>query len=125
MHGGLHWVEIDLLRGGVRPEMSVSVPQADYCSYVAQATPTGWNHLVYAWTLREPLRILPIPLLGDDQAKLDLAACFNAAYERIAAEDEVDYGTAPPAPALRKTDSDWMAQLLRARGLRKSKRKQK
>src|SRR5262245_33593820 len=47
LHGGLHWVEIDLLRGGVRPEIPVPPPEAtDYLSYVAQATPTGWHHLV-------------------------------------------------------------------------------
>lgn len=27
-----------------------------------QATPTGWNHPVYAWGLREPLPVLPILL---------------------------------------------------------------
>src|SRR4051794_38425520 len=53
LHGGLHWVEIDLLRGGERPRLPVPMPAAaNYLSYVAQATPTGWNHLVYAWALR-------------------------------------------------------------------------
>src|SRR5262249_29764067 len=28
LHGGLHWVEIDLLRGGERPPMSVTPPDA-------------------------------------------------------------------------------------------------
>src|SRR5579862_2167673 len=85
LHGGLHWVEIDLLRGGVRPPIPIPVPaSADYLSYVAQATPTGWNHLLYAWGLREPLPMLPIPLLGADQAKLELSACFAIAYDRIA-----------------------------------------
>ena len=93
LHGGLHWVEIDLLRGGVRPPIPVPVPaSADYLSYVAQATPTGWNHLLYAWALRDPLPVLPIPLLGEDQAQLDLGGCFAVAYDRIAADDEVDYG---------------------------------
>jgi hypothetical protein len=91
LHGGLHWVEIDLLRGGARPWIPVAAPEsADYLSYVAQATPRGWNHLVYAWTLRDPLSILPIPLLGADQAHLDLGTCFTTAYDRIAADDEVD-----------------------------------
>src|SRR5207247_8115249 len=50
LHGGLHWVEIDLLRSGERPPMPVAVPKSvDYLSYVAQATPTGWNHLIYTW----------------------------------------------------------------------------
>jgi Protein of unknown function (DUF4058) len=123
LHGGLHWVEVDMLRGGVRPPIPVPVPEsADYLSYVAQATPTGWNHLVYAWTLRDSLPMLPIPLLGMDQARLDLGACFTVAYERIAADDEVDYGSEPPPPALSKSGAAWLGQLLRERGLRKKRR---
>jgi hypothetical protein len=124
LHGGLHWIEIDLLRGGVRPPLPVPVPEStDYLSYVAQATPTGWSHLVYAWTLREPLPTLPIPLLGADQAQLDLGRCFAVAYDRIAADDEVDYGAGPPPPPLPKSEMTWIAQLLRERGLRKRKRR--
>jgi hypothetical protein len=120
LHGGLHWVEIDLLRGGARPAIPVPVPaSADYWTYVAQATPTGWNHLLYAWALRDPLPVLPIPLLGADQAQLDLGACFAVAYDRIAADDEVDYNAEPPPPPLRKSDTTWIGQLLRDRGLRK------
>jgi hypothetical protein len=124
LHGGLHWIEIDLLRGGARPPIPVPLPDAaDYLCYVAQATPTGWNHLVYAWTLREPLPALPIPLLGDDQAQLDLGACFAAAYERIAADDEVNYAGKPPPPLLRKSDAKWLDQLLRTQGFRADKRR--
>jgi hypothetical protein len=119
LHGGLHWVEIDLLRGGVRPPIPVPLARpATYLCYVAEATPTGWNHLVYAWALRDPLPVLPIPLLGEDRAQLDLGACLAAAYDRIAADDEVDYGTAPPAPPLGRGDRTWMGRLLRERGLR-------
>jgi hypothetical protein len=113
LHGGLHWVEIDLLRGGARPPIPVPVPDsADYLSYVAQATPTGWNHLIYAWALRDPLPVLPIPLLGEDRAQLDLGACFRVAYDRIAADDEVDYRAEPPAPPCPKSDAAWMRQVL-------------
>jgi hypothetical protein len=62
--------------------------------------------------------VLPIPLLGADQARLDLGRCFAVAYDRIAADDEVDYGAAPPTPRLRRTDAVWMGRLLRERGLR-------
>jgi hypothetical protein len=124
LHGGLHWVEIDLLRGGIRPPLVVPVPaSADYLTYVAQATPTGWNHLLYAWTIREPLPVLPIPLLGGDQAQLDLGTCLAAAYDRIAADDEVDYGAEPPPPTLRRQDTIWMSRLLQARGLRRPRRR--
>lgn len=124
LHGGLHWVEIDLLRGGARPPLPVALPEtADYLCYVAQATPTGWNHLVYAWALRERLPALPLPLLGEDRAQLDLGACFATAYERIAADDEVNYAGKPPPPPLRKSDALWLDQLLGAQGLRKKKRR--
>jgi hypothetical protein len=120
LHGGLHWVEIDLLRGGARPSIPVPLPRsANYLSYVAQATPTGWNHLLYTWSLRDPLPVLPIPLLGEDQVRLDLGKCLAAAYDRIAADDEVDYGSRAPPPPLSRSDTAWMGQLLRQRGLRK------
>jgi hypothetical protein len=120
----LHWVEIDLLRGGARPRIPVPLPKSpDYLSYVAQATPTGWNHLVYAWALSDPLPVLPIPLLGNDQAQLDLGACFAAAYDQIAADDDVDYGAEPPPPSLRKKEAAWVGRLLRDRGLRTKKRR--
>jgi hypothetical protein len=123
LHGGLHWVEIDLLRGGARPPMPVPPPEsANYLCYVGQATPTGWNHLVYAWTLREPLPVLPIPLLGADQARLDLGSCFAVAYDRIAADDEVNYRAEPPPPPVGRGHAAWVGRLLRERGLRRSRR---
>ena len=121
LHGGLHWIEIDLLRGGQRPPLAVELPEpADYLAYVAQATPTGWNHLAYGWGLRDPLPSLPIPLLGSDRVLLDLGACFHAAYDRIAADDEADYAELPPPPSLRPDDLVWAEALLRQRGLRPS-----
>jgi hypothetical protein len=126
LHGGLHWVEIDLLRGGERPPIPVPLPgSADYLCYVAQVTERGWNHLLYAWALREPLPVLPIPLLGEDQAQLDLGECLTVAYERIAAEDEIDYGADPPPPPLTRSDETWTEKLLRDRGLRKKPRRGK
>lgn len=119
LHGGLHWIEIDLLRGGQRPPLAVALPRpADYLAYVAQATPTGWNHLVYAWGLREPLPRLPIPLLGADRVLLDLGACFQTAYDRIAADDEADYAGPPPPPPLKPEDHAWLEELLRQHRLR-------
>lgn len=124
LHGGLHWVEIDLLRGGVQPPIPIPLPAGtDYLSYVAQATPTGWNHLIYSWALHDPLPLLPIPLLGADQAQLDLGRCFTAAYDRIAADDEVDYTAAPPPPPLGKGQATWASRLLHERGLRKRRRR--
>jgi Protein of unknown function (DUF4058) len=57
------------------------------------------------------------------ERQLDLGACFAAAYDRIAADDEVDYRAEPPPPPLGKSATMWMNQLLRAAGLRKQRRR--
>jgi len=119
LHGGLHWVEIDLLRSGQRPSVPVSLPHPfDFLAYIAQATPTGWKHHAYGWGLRDPLPVLPIPLLGNDQAQLDLGTCFRVAYDRTAAQLEADYSTVPPPPPLRAGDAAWADALLREKGRR-------
>lgn len=120
LHGGLHWVEIDLLRGGQRPPLSVTLPRpVDYLAYVAQATPSGWHHLAYGWNLCDPLPPLPIPLLGNDQAVLDLGACLRVAYDSIGAEIEAGYDADPPPPPLRDEDREWVDRILRDLGLRR------
>lgn len=119
LHGGLHWVEIDLLRSGQRPPIPVSLPNStEYQTYIAQARADGWRHHVFAWKLGEPFPLLPIPLLGADQVRLDLGVCFQAAYDRIAADDEVDYREAPPPPERGPASQIWLDGLLHDQGLR-------
>jgi hypothetical protein len=119
LHGGLHWIEIDLLRGGERPPIPCPLPAvAEYLAYVAQVIPTGWNHLVYTWGVRQRLPALPIPLLNGDQASLDLEACFQSAYDRVAADDEADYLGSPPPPSFGTEDRRWIDGILRQAGLR-------
>jgi hypothetical protein len=117
---GLHWIEIDLLRGGARMPLKEPLPEGvDYLASVAQATPTGWKHGVYTWRLREPLPPVPVPLLGSDLAQLDLAPCFREAYDWMAAGVKVRYASPPPPPPLRPEDDAWVDGVLRAAGLRR------
>lgn len=119
LHGGLHWVEIDLLRGGTRPAIPVVVPPAaDYLAYVAQATDTGWKHYLYPWRLTDALPVLAIPLLSQDRAVIDLEASFRQAYDRITGDDEAEYSSDPPPPTIRDEDQAWLVQQLRAAGYR-------
>jgi hypothetical protein len=119
MHGGLHWVEIDLLRGGTRPEMPIDIPaQTDYLAYFVQTTDTGRRHCLYPWRLTDCFPMLPIPLLGEDRAAIDLGASFRWAYDRIAADDEAEYTTSPPPPPIRQELQEWLDQCLRLAGRR-------
>ncbi len=119
LDSGLHWVEIDLLRGGQRPPLGVELPrQVDYLVYVAQVTAARWNHLVYGWGLRDPLPLLPIPLLGPDQVSLDLGACWRQAYDSTAAHTEANYAGPPCPPPLRSDDLAWAEALLGQHRLR-------
>lgn len=118
LHGGLHWVEIDLLRAGERPEIPGLDSSSTYSAYIAKATPSGWEHQHYGWSLDDPLPRLPIPLLEADFAIFDLQGCFSVAYDRIAADDEADYANDPPPPPLSPEDSRWVDELLNESGLR-------
>ncbi len=119
LHGGLHWVEIDLLRAGQHPPMPLQLPERMiYLVYIAQATPTDRHHLAYGWALEDHIPFIPIPLLGNDRAELDLAACFQHAYDAVAAGEEVDYTADPPPPRLNAEDQAWADRLLRDKGMR-------
>jgi hypothetical protein len=116
LRSGLHWIEIDLLRAGDRPFVPAQPPTpATYECYVAQATSTGWNHLVYGWGLRDPLPRIPLPLLGDDQAVIDVKRCFDTVYDAIAADDEAGYDGDPPPPPLSDADQAWVKSVLATR----------
>ena len=59
---------------------------------------------VYAWTLRDPLPRIPIPLLAlDPDVVLDLGAVFATAYERGRYVRLIDY--AAPLTLVRPTET--------------------
>lgn len=118
LHGGMNWVEIDLLRGGNRPEVPLEHPATAYSCYIVRATPSGWEHQVFDWGIRDRLPVLPIPLLGTDRVVLDLQHCFTAAYDACAADTEADYTKDPPSPPVIDEDKAWIDQTLLNRGWR-------
>src|SRR5262245_54457973 len=61
----IHLVEIDLLIGGRRPPMARPLPPGDCYAFVAREGRRP-DCEVYAWTIRNPLPILPVPLLPPD-----------------------------------------------------------
>lgn len=75
-------VEIDLLLGGRRLPMDGPLPPGD--AYVLVSRSARYPDCeVYAWSIREPLPTIPIPLDGDDpDVALDLAIIPPILYQR-------------------------------------------
>lgn len=106
-----HLVEIDLLRVGARLPTVEPLPYADYYVFVCRARQRP-SVEVYAWSLRDPMPSIPIPLLKEDpDVSVDLQETFNELYDRTGYDYSLDYA-APPLPALSKTDERWARQFL-------------
>ncbi len=91
----IHLIEIDLLLGGRRLPMGKALPPGDYYAFVSRAQRRPHSE-VYAWTVRAPLPVIPIPLSKPDpDVMIELAAVFTTAYDRGRYGRLVDYGSTP------------------------------
>lgn len=105
---GVHILEIDLLRRGVRPLANhPSLPLADYmCSLTRSRAPA-----IEVWPvrLREPLPTLPVPLRAPDpDVSLDLQERLRTVYDEAAYELSIDYARDPPPPPLGEEERRWI-----------------
>jgi hypothetical protein len=110
-------VEIDLLRGQRMVRLPKKVGSPEYLVHVSKKglRPRG---LLYPIRLTQRLPIIPIPLkAGDPDARLDLQAVLDAAYDRVGYDLEIDYRR-EPRPRLKAELAAWADQLLRSKGLR-------
>jgi hypothetical protein len=113
----VHWVEIDLLRGG---DPSVTRPPLRPCDYRVLGSRAGDRLRAKYWpvSVRQALPTIGIPLRGrDPDVPLDLNAVLRAAYDHGAYDLSVDYHKEPDPP-LSAEDAAWADALLRERGLR-------
>src|SRR5262249_12666047 len=109
MRSCVHFVEIDLRRGGERPRPPV-LPPCDY--YVLLRREEEHPRLgVWPLGLRYRLPVIPIPLTAPDpDVLLDLQAILDRVY------DAADYGKyiygETPQPVLSEEDLAWARQFL-------------
>lgn len=105
----VHFVEIDLLRGGPRLPLE-DLPDCDYCVVVSRAED---RPQVGIWPLRirERLPVIPIPLRApDDDVRMDLQEALNHVYDAAGYEDYIYTGA--PQPPLHPDDAAWARQFL-------------
>jgi hypothetical protein len=109
----VHWVEIDLLRGGVPSVTDPPLRPSDYRILVSRADQRTRTRF-WPVSVRQPLPVIRIPLRGKDpEAPLDLGAVFRAGYDRAAYDASVDYRK-EPQPPLTGDDARWARELLRS-----------
>lgn len=106
-----HIIEIDLLRGGTRLPMIEPLPSGDFFAFIGR-----WQRRpkvdVFAWTLRDCLPKIPIPLKeGDDDVWLDLQEALNRTYDRGGYDYALDYGQ-EPSPPLTPDARTWARSLV-------------
>jgi hypothetical protein len=105
----IHLVELDLLIGGRRLPMARPLPPAHYYALIARKE-QRYNAQVYAWTIRQLLPAIPIPLKAPDaDLVFDLAAVFALAFERGRYARDLPYQRPPPVPLARE-DKAWAAK---------------
>jgi hypothetical protein len=108
----VNMVEIDLLLGGERLEMVEPLSAGDFYAFVTR--PQRLPQVdVYAWSVREALPQIPIPLLPPDaDVPIDLAVLVNQIYDRGRYGQLIAYGK--PAPkGLNEADFAWTEQTAR------------
>lgn len=111
LEGGIHLVEIDLLRVGPRMPFEAPPPPADYLAMVSRTYQRPACD-VWPMRLRQPLPVLPIPLLRPDpDVPLDMAQALRTAYQRARYDLRINY-QAPPTPPLSPLDAEWATALI-------------
>jgi hypothetical protein len=109
-----HLVEFDLLRGGQRLPMRTPLPEGEFFAIVSRS-PRRPAAEVFAWTIRQPLPSIPIPLAGSDpDVALDLQGVLGATYDGLGYDYALDYSR-PVVPPLRDADLAWARQILSKR----------
>lgn len=107
----VHYIEIDLLRGGPRMPLE-GLPPCDYYAVVSRAESRPEAE-IWPLGLRDPLPPIPIPLrAGSPDASVDLQQVLHRAYDSAGYEDYMYRGE--PQPRLRPEDAAWARQLIPA-----------
>lgn len=117
---GVHLLEIDLLRGGRRPQLAPStvLPAAPYVVFLSRVE--RWPEIaIWTCSLQRPLPTIPVPLRRPDpDVALPLNQLLHQVYRNARYDLQVDYRADPPPPELSAEDAAWLDAHLRERGLR-------
>lgn len=113
-----HLLEIDLLRGGYRPQVNTDLPDEPYFVFLSRV---DRRPLVEIWpiSMHTPIAPVPVPLRRPDpDVPLDLTQALHQVYRSARYDLRIDYRVPPPVPALTAAEHTWIDTHLRERGVR-------
>jgi hypothetical protein len=109
----VHLIEVDLLLGGRRLLMLEPLPPGDYYALISRSYRRPKSE-VYAWSLRDRMPRIPLPLLSADRdVSIDLAEVFADAYESGGYGGFVNY-VSPPVASIPEIHRDWVMELAKS-----------
>jgi hypothetical protein len=109
----VHLVKLDFLIGGHRLPMERPLPPGDFYALIARVERRP-DCNVFTWTVRDPLPMIPIPLLAPDpDITVDLALPFATVFERGRYARLIRYDALLDLP-LAAEDRIWAEQLARS-----------
>lgn len=112
LRSDVHFLEIDLLRGGERTLLEHLAPDTPYCISLSRADDRPYIS-VWPIPLNSRLPTIPVPLdFGDPDAVLPLGQIVASVYERGGYDAQIDYRQPVPPPALSDEEAAWVDQLL-------------
>lgn len=100
-----HLVEIDLLRGGVSLPM-VGGTKSDYRILISRSIHRPQADL-YAFSLRQPIPAIAVPLAGEASVLLDLQLLLHQIYDRARFQLAINYQQVL-LPQLSEDDKNWV-----------------
>ena len=110
LRGPVHLVELDFLIGGHRLPMARPLPPGDAYAFVARGDRRP-DCDVYAWSIRQALSAIRIPLLAPDpDLRLDLAEVYATTFEKGRYARSINYGS-PLSIGLVPEDRAWAEAL--------------
>lgn len=110
MNSSVHWVEIDLLRGGLRPREVTG--KSHYYTLLKRGNRSR-PYEVWFFNLNEPMPTIAIPLrFPTPDVSLDLQATFSEIYCQTRYADSLDYRQPVSEPPLKPEEQQWVEACL-------------
>jgi Protein of unknown function (DUF4058) len=110
LNSATNLIEIDLLRAGESPPIAEAT--ASHYRVLVSRSQMRPEADLYAFNLRDPIPIFPLPLeLGDREPLIHLEALLDQVYDEAALDLAIDY-THPPRAKLNNEDWAWVRACL-------------